>query len=102
MNRSRLLALPLGARVRSGTALLPALATGRIRVARDQGVSKIVVWAACRPLDGSGWRLGVYAECAEARGQVVDPLRWRAVVCQRDACLAVPQRIAEGGAGLAC
>jgi len=37
-----------------------------------------------RLLDSCGWHLRFYAECAEARRQVVDPLRWCAVIVQRD------------------
>lgn len=42
--------------------------------------------------------MGVDAEHREARGQIVDPLRWRAVIRERDPSLAAPQRVAEGGA----
>jgi len=43
-----------------------------------------------------GWRLGVDAQCAEARGQVLDPLWWRPVIRQREAGFAAPQHVAEG------
>jgi hypothetical protein len=39
---------------------------------------------------------GVDTECAEPRGQIVDPLRRRAVVCQREAGFTAPQDVAEG------
>src|SRR5262249_13698526 len=46
----------------------------------------------------SGWRWGVDAEHAEPRGQVVGPVRWGAVVGERDSGLAAPERVAEGSA----
>jgi hypothetical protein len=67
-----------------------------------------LVWAAnladldvsrpgCGPgSDAGAVRLGVHAERAETRGQIVDPLRWCAVVVQRDAGFAVPQCVIEG------
>jgi pimeloyl-ACP methyl ester carboxylesterase len=40
-------------------------------------------------------RFGVDAQCAEARGQVLDPLWWCPVIRQREAGFAAPQHVAE-------
>ena len=41
---------------------------------------------------------GVDAECAETRGQVLDPLWWCPVVWQRDSSFAAPQHDGNGDA----
>jgi hypothetical protein len=58
--------------------------------------------AVCRSLPvpsalvSCAWRFGVDAECAEARGQILDQLWWCPVIRQREVGFSAPQHVADG------